>query len=483
MLVRVLLVLLLVLACPAARASEIVQLATYYDYAPWYVPGDPEAGLNAKLARKLSAMSGGRYRFESVYFPRKRLDVLLQSGKLSMVVPWVHPRFFGDIERTRYSWTGPLMEDESLIVSPRAAPLEYDGPASLRGKRFGAPAGHLFPDFEPLIASGEITRFDVPQIKNALIMMLVANRRLDFTIIDRSTLDALKDDPFMDQSLLHIASRARTPSYERSILVPKDKPELYDFLNKAVARLGAEKGWIAGNRVVRITSGDWPPYQGKNLPHLGAGQRIVTEAFALQGIDVEYEFFPWRRAYVLANTPAWDGGALWARSPARERDFYFSEPVVGTNTILMYLKGAPLEWTTLADLGRYRIGITSGYFYGPQFMAAVAGNKLAVQSVSTDLQNLQKLLAGHIDVFPVDKVVGLTLLRQNFSKEDIERVAIARKVLYSQSLHLMLKKSHPESRLLIEQFNIGLRRLKANGQVNADLRDLLELDADILPQK
>ncbi|MES2017335.1 MAG: transporter substrate-binding domain-containing protein [Pseudomonadota bacterium] len=243
MLRKSVLILFFILLCPFAQASETVQLATYYGYAPWHVAEDARAGWNAHLARKLTAMSGGRYRFESVFLPRKRLETLLRMGTVPMAVAWVHPRFFGDTGRTRFLWTGALMEDASLIVSPASAPLEYDGPASLRGKRFGAPAGHMFPDFEPWIASGEITRFTVPKLKTALLMM-VWNHRLDFMIVDRSTLNALKAENFIDPSLLHIASKPRAPSYERRILVPRDKPELFEFLNKAVATLGTQEGWM-----------------------------------------------------------------------------------------------------------------------------------------------------------------------------------------------------------------------------------------------
>lgn len=239
---RLLVALLATLAC-ALCTAETVKLVTYYEYAPWYNPAIPAKGLNAELARRLNAMAGGRYRFEPVYVPRKRLDVMLEEGKTTMVVPWVHPRFFADTDQTRYLWTAPLMADESLIVSARSAPLEYDGPSSLRGKRFAAPRGHLFPDFEPLIASGEIVRVDVPQVINAL-RMIVENRNLDFTIVDRSILNALKNDPFIDMAQLHVARKPRTPSFFRSILVPKTQAELHAFLNKAAAELAADKEWL-----------------------------------------------------------------------------------------------------------------------------------------------------------------------------------------------------------------------------------------------
>lgn len=254
MLLKFMLTLVLGLLAGWAHATEKVLLVTYYQYAPWTLVKDPAAGLNAQLAAKLNARSHGRYHFTPTYIPRKRLDVLLRKPGTTMVVAWVHPRFFDDPHRTRYLWTGPLMEDQSLIASPRSAPLKYDGPASLRGKRFGAPAGHKFPDLDPFIANGEIIRVDVPQVRNALSMM-VYKRNLDFTVVDRSDLSGLRGDPLVDQSLLHIAPTPRTAAYERCMLVPKNKPELHAFLNKTIAALDSRKGELSHQNVLRCRAG------------------------------------------------------------------------------------------------------------------------------------------------------------------------------------------------------------------------------------
>jgi polar amino acid transport system substrate-binding protein len=239
-----LLFLLCCLGQDSARAAETVLLATYYEYSPWYVPGNPPAGLTVLLARELTARSRGRYRFEPTYIPRRRLNAMLKihDGPV-MAIPWVHPGFFDDVGHTRYQWTGALMEDESLIVSARARPVEYDGPESLSGLRLAAPGGHLFHDLEPLIATGAITRFEVPTIINAL-QMIVLNRNVDFTVIDRSTLNALKNDPYMNVADLHVAAQPRTVLYTRRMLVPKGHPELFAYLNMAVAQLATDQVWL-----------------------------------------------------------------------------------------------------------------------------------------------------------------------------------------------------------------------------------------------
>ncbi|MCP4294729.1 MAG: hypothetical protein GY786_03900 [Proteobacteria bacterium] len=62
--------------------------------------------------------------------------------------------------------------------------------------------------------------------------------------------------------------------------------------------------------IIRITNGEWPPSLSKDLKYYGVGSRTVAEAFALEGIKVEYGFFPWGRFYRYAKRGDWDGSIL-----------------------------------------------------------------------------------------------------------------------------------------------------------------------------
>ena len=69
------------------------------------------------------------------------------------------------------------------------------------------------------------------------------------------------------------------------------------------------------NNSVRLSSGEWPPYTSENLPHFGLASRIVTEAFALKGITVEYGTF---RGRALLNSPRMASGTVrWSGTKAR----------------------------------------------------------------------------------------------------------------------------------------------------------------------
>lgn len=61
---------------------------------------------------------------------------------------------------------------------------------------------------------------------------------------------------------------------------------------------------------VRLTNGEWPPYLGETLPYHGVASRIVAEAFALQGIEVQWEFHPWARSLKMAKQGVRDGSAV-----------------------------------------------------------------------------------------------------------------------------------------------------------------------------
>ena len=65
---------------------------------------------------------------------------------------------------------------------------------------------------------------------------------------------------------------------------------------------GCSVGALAQTRdTIRLTNGEWQPLMSKNVPHHGIASHVVTEGFALVGVEVEYGFSPWKRAKKLAR--------------------------------------------------------------------------------------------------------------------------------------------------------------------------------------
>lgn len=223
---------------------------------------------------------------------------------------------------------------------------------------------------------------------------------------------------------------------------------------------------------IRLTNGEWGPYLGQNLPHYGVASRIVEEAFALEGVKVKWEFYPWARALRSAERGKSDGSAVWLRSPEREKTFYISDPVVESGYYLFHRKDHPFEWSEVADLKALRLGGAIDYDYGLAFQQAEHEGTIKVRRLSNEAQGLRMLLAGRLDAFPMDKVVAFDMLHSQFSREERLRLSFHPLALRSDSLHLLLSKQVPGNAERMARFNRGLKALQDSGKVSQYLLEI-----------
>ncbi len=218
---------------------------------------------------------------------------------------------------------------------------------------------------------------------------------------------------------------------------------------------------------VRLTNGEWLPYTSQQLPNYGIMSEIVTEAFALAGVAVEYTFFDsWKRSYVLAKKGRFDGSLSWAQTREREKDFYFSDPVISHKTVLFHLKATPFDWEQVIDLKGLRISVTNSYFYGDEFDTALARGQITAFMVYQDITNFHNLLQGRTDIFPMDNKVGYHLLRSGFSKEKQHLVTHHPKPIAEFATGLVISRQIPPERAsrLLNAFNKGLAHLWQTGK-------------------
>ena len=213
---------------------------------------------------------------------------------------------------------------------------------------------------------------------------------------------------------------------------------------------------------IRISNGDWAPFMSPNLPHYGFVSRMVTEAFRLEGVTVQYEFFPWARAYLVAKQGTFDASISWYWNAERAQDFLFSEPIFVETQVLFHLRERPVPWKRLPELQGKRIGATLGYTYGEEFQKLESQKLLLVERTGSDEQNLRKLLADRLDAVVISKAVGERLVR-SLGDAGSARIAINDQPVNSGPLHLIFPKAKPQSAQWLNPFNRGLARLKASG--------------------
>ncbi len=229
--------------------------------------------------------------------------------------------------------------------------------------------------------------------------------------------------------------------------------------------------FMFGQDKIRITNGEWEPYLSEYIYEYGIASHIVTEAFKLEGIEVEYGFFPWKRSYEIAKDGSWDASAVWWITEEVKADFLFSEKVVDSGFVFYHLKSTDFDWDSIEDLRGLKIGFTSGYQYGPVFSEAMENGTIKVETASSDELNFKKLLSGRIDVFPNDPLVGWAQIRNNFTDREIAKFTNHPKKFFISSLALLISRNTSNGSYFLRKFNSGLSKLERSGRLDEIFED------------
>lgn len=227
---------------------------------------------------------------------------------------------------------------------------------------------------------------------------------------------------------------------------------------------------LFGNSTIYLTNGEWPPYLSDNLHGYGFASQVVTEAFALEGVDVQYGFFPWSRSYLLAKEgmresgQRWNGTVVWSYRDDRAEFFNYSDPVVIEKLVLFFLKDNYLEWEEIEDLEGLIIGGTQHTSYLVLEEAQSRG-LLRIERLGDYTMLFNRLLEERFDAFPMEEYVGRHFINTTLTEKEKERVAINEKAVEDiRQFHLILAKDVEENDRFMELFNSGLKKLKETGR-------------------
>lgn len=226
--------------------------------------------------------------------------------------------------------------------------------------------------------------------------------------------------------------------------------------------------------VIRLANGNWPPYNGADLPFAGCDSQVVAEAFALENLKVEYDFFPWARSYSLSATGKRDGTLSWADTPEHRIHHYLSiEPTTLQEWTFFYRNDNPLVWRNLDDLAGKTMGVTSGYVYSDAFKELYTKGIVNFVESSSDEANFKMLLAGRIDVFPMERRVGYYMMRSIFTPQERAQLSASSQSFAQFQTYLLLSKVVLQNEQRIKLFDHGFKKLQISGRYAEIMRNCL----------
>lgn len=220
--------------------------------------------------------------------------------------------------------------------------------------------------------------------------------------------------------------------------------------------------WV---EVVQLANGHWPPHTGSDLPDQGCDSQVVVEAFALEGIRVEFQFLPWARGLLLSQSGVLDGAIEWADTPGHRASHFVSrEPLSRQQWVFFHRRDRSFPWETLNDLGGAIIGLTIGYAYSDVFVDLQQRRPTQFTEAASDLLNLKKLLAGRIDLLPIERAVGAYLVRTGLTEQQQLEIVADPRPLADFFAYLLLSRAIAGNQERMTRFDRGLQRLKESGR-------------------
>lgn len=226
--------------------------------------------------------------------------------------------------------------------------------------------------------------------------------------------------------------------------------------------------WAAAE-TIRLANGDWAPYLSENLKEYGVVSHITKEAFALEGINVEYSFFPWKRGFEEAKEGKLDGSIVWGHTDERAQDFNYSDPVVYLETVLFIKKDSTFDWKDKEDLGKHSIGGVIGYSYGLEDLEKEG--KVTITRIASPENNYKKLVSGRIETVAEDREVGWGLVHSLGLANEVKTHP---QPLVTKPYFLIMSKKSPNGDKYLEAFNRGLKKLKESGRLDQMMKDSQE---------
>lgn len=217
---------------------------------------------------------------------------------------------------------------------------------------------------------------------------------------------------------------------------------------------------FSANTTIKVALGEWPPYTSESLPHNGLLAHILSKALASEGVQAEFHFMDWESAFSKTLQGKFSLSPGWLKSPQRAQKMHFSEPMSYVDLRFIHRAGMNFTWEKLEDIKGLKIGIVLGYSYGKELDQFIVNGHVRTTDYLSEKEALIGLANNEIDLYAADAIVAESIINQ-IPVTLQKRLAIDEKSL-SQSPIYLLSPKRGDNRL-IQKFNAGLARMKAQG--------------------
>ena len=227
------------------------------------------------------------------------------------------------------------------------------------------------------------------------------------------------------------------------------------ILKLLTAVLFACLSFTAYGEKLRVVTEPWAPYvYDDNGSMRGLDYETTMIVFQRLGVEVEWQFLPWKRCLAMLDQGHADGALDIFHS--HERDallLYPSEPLSAVEFVLFYANDRPHPAQTLDGLRGLTVGTSPGYLYGEAFSESSLFDREPAPSHEA---NFGKLSLGRIDLVITDRRVGQHVIKAMGLEGKVSQAPL---VVSRQPQFLAVRRGAGMD-LLVQRFAAELKRFK-----------------------
>ncbi len=206
---------------------------------------------------------------------------------------------------------------------------------------------------------------------------------------------------------------------------------------------------------LRIVTEPWAPYvYEENGSMRGLDYETTVIVFQRLGVDVEWQFLPWKRCLAMLDQGHADGALDIFHSHDRDAQLlYPSEPLSEVEFVLFYANARPHPAERVDDLQGLTVGISPGYLYGNAFSESTLFNREPAPSHEA---NFGKLSLGRIDLVITDRRVGQHVIKAMGLEDNVSQAPF----VVSRQQQFLAVRPGAGMDLLVQRFAAELKRFK-----------------------
>ena len=219
----------------------------------------------------------------------------------------------------------------------------------------------------------------------------------------------------------------------------------------------------------------------------GIDVEVFETVFGRLGIEYEIEFYPFTRGWMMLTKGTVDAAPSISYQPFREPHVYYTEgqrefaktgeipeDYLWMTEYVFFVNRkfrASLRFESYDQVKRdgYRVGLLKEYSYHPGFLEEGFETRTYVNPID----GMRALTRGEIDLFPMDKTVGIATLQEMGLRDS---VTFLPKPLFSKPYlaPFVRESGYPGIEQLMRDFNRVLRGMRESGEYEAVVRAHLD---------